>query len=69
MKTRLNDEKDEFEKETKNRLLSEIQDQQSNIEDSKHDLAQQEVNLRADYRKLEKQEELLQLDREETLRL
>ena len=65
MKQRLQDEKSEFQRETKERLLREIQTRQIEIEDKKKEIAIREGDIRAEWRMLEKKRELLISDREE----
>jgi chromosome segregation ATPase len=65
MRNRLKDEKKEFEVETKERLLRDIQVTQIEIEDKRKEVAIKEADLRKDYAMLEKKKNLLQSDREE----
>ena len=48
MKQRLAGEKQEFQRETKERLLRDIQSKQIEIEDKKKEISNREIDLRAD---------------------
>lgn len=65
MKNRLKDEKKEFEIESKERLLRDIQVTQIEIEDKRKEVAIKEADLRKDYAMLEKKKTLLQSDKDE----
>ena len=65
MKKRLKDEKKEFEIESKERLLRDIQVTQIEIEDKRKEVAIKEADLRKDYAMLEKKKTLLQSDKDE----